>query len=388
MKKNYIFALFIFGLFFIGCSSDVSVETYDLMGDVEELDVISIGVLAPLDNSVYKSSEVMVKVINLSFNNINLAGGILGKKVNLIFVDSQCSKKFGGLMARDLIEKFDVKFIIGGMCSSGTLGASTFTNDNEVILISPSATSKEISDAGEYVYRLAISDSLVAESLAEAAIKNGHKKIAMYFERTDFTESFRNDFVKKYSELGGEFSVHGTFDIDDVDKFYSDVALISNSDSDSILFLTQSGIYYDNIISKFKELGINLPIYTNEKITDDVANKNNLEYLKGAMFGVVQSDLQSDESKELIGIVDSYYGNYFSEKILFHFIAASYDIPNLLKYVIEACGTVDSTCVKGELDSLSDYNSYIGEISFDSNGDLDYPVFIQSFGGDVLVSVE
>ncbi|NQZ84564.1 MAG: ABC transporter substrate-binding protein, partial [Nanoarchaeales archaeon] len=370
---KYILFLIVLGLFFSGCSDGLSSDN-----------IVNIGVLAPLDVSVYEFSGIIIEVLNLSVNNINLDGGILGKKINLILIDGKCSKKFGKLGVKELIEKYDVKFIIGGMCSSETLGASSFVDENEVILISPSATSKEITTAGEYVYRLAVSDSLVAEDLARLTIKNGHKKLAIYFEKTDFTESFRNDFVKTYAKLGGEFSVRETFDKNNSDKLTSDVNLLLNSDADSILFLTQTGSSFNEIIYEFKSSGINLPIYTNELILNDDSTKNHLEYINGAYFGTVQSDKTTKKSLELIGIVDSFYGEGFTERLLFHFITSAYDIPYILKYAIEKCNNFNSVCVKNKLDELENYEGYTGNISFDTNGDLNYPITLQSFGVGVV----
>ena len=68
-----------------------------------------------------------------------------------------------------------VKVILGGICSGETLAAAPITEAAKVILLSPSATSPDITNAGDYVFRTIPSDANAGRISAQTAIKNGLK---------------------------------------------------------------------------------------------------------------------------------------------------------------------------------------------------------------------
>ena len=93
----------------------------------------------------------------LAVEEINAAGGINGRPLKLIVEDSKCTSADAITAYKRLTDVEGVKIILGATCSGATLGIAPLAEQEGVILFSASSTSPDISDAGDYIFRTAIS---------------------------------------------------------------------------------------------------------------------------------------------------------------------------------------------------------------------------------------
>ena len=94
-------------------------------------------------------------VVNLRVEEINKAGGINGRNLEIIWEDGTCNPKDASMAAQKLINIDNVSIIFGGFCSGETLGAAPITEKKKVILFSGVSSSPEITNAGDFVCRTA-----------------------------------------------------------------------------------------------------------------------------------------------------------------------------------------------------------------------------------------
>ena len=137
--------------------------------------------------------------------DVNAAGGINGKKVELMMVDDQCKPEIATNVATKLVSE-GVNIVIGHVCSGATKAAMGIYKDAKIIAISPSATNPPLTKGGEYpnFYRtIAPDDDQAVLAAAFATDKLNAKKIAIIHDKGDYGKGFA-DFCKEAIEKGGK----------------------------------------------------------------------------------------------------------------------------------------------------------------------------------------
>ena len=118
----------------------------------------------------------------LAVDEINAAGGINGRMLELIVEDSKCTANDAITAYRKLTDVDGVKIILGATCSGGTLGVAPIAEKDGVVILSPSSTSPDITFAGDYIFRTAINSLQVGTDLGNALWADGARKIVTITE--------------------------------------------------------------------------------------------------------------------------------------------------------------------------------------------------------------
>src|SRR3989344_5679165 len=164
-----------------------------------------IGVMYPLTGDGASYGLPIQRTTRIAVDEINAQGGVNGRKLEVIYEDSKCNPKDGNAAAQKLVNLDKVKVIIGGVCSGETLGAAPITEAAKVVLISPSATNPDITNAGDFVFRLAPSDAFAGVVASDYAF-NGMdaRNAAVISESTDYAQGLRKVFKEEFVKLGGK----------------------------------------------------------------------------------------------------------------------------------------------------------------------------------------
>ena len=139
----------------------------------------------------------------LAVEEINAAGGINGRMLELIVEDSKCAAQDAITAYNKLTDVDGVKIILGTTCSGSMLGAAPLAEKDGVVLLSASATSPDIAVAGDYIFRTAINDLQLGTDIGNTLWVDGARKIATINESTDYAEGARSTAVARFEELGG-----------------------------------------------------------------------------------------------------------------------------------------------------------------------------------------
>ena len=116
-----------------------------------------VGVMESLTGPADIAGNVAVLAKQMAVDEINAAGGVNGKRLELIVEDSKCFPQDGMIAYNKLTDEYDVKIILGPTCSGVMLGAAPLAESDGVILFSGSAPYPEIANAGDYIFRTSIS---------------------------------------------------------------------------------------------------------------------------------------------------------------------------------------------------------------------------------------
>lgn len=324
--------------------------------------VVKIGLMGPLtgDAAVYGVNPK--KGAELAIDEINANGGVNGKKLELIAEDSKCDPKEAVNAINKLVNVNEVKFIIGGMCSSETLAAAPIAEQNQVIMVSPVSTNYKVSQAGDYIFRTVPSDALQGKKAAQVAASRGFRKAAVFYVNTnDYGPGLEMVFKEEFTELGGEVIISEGHAVGAPD-FRTELAKIKSAKPD-VLFLASQMPAISLVIRQAKELGIECPIIGTETMQDEKF----VEATGNASEGILFTSFAEYDGPEAVAFMAKYQQKYGEEKGIYSNYA--YDALQALAKAMASCeNPLDSVCVKAEL-YQSDFTGATGGVRFDANGD-------------------
>lgn len=160
---------------------------------VQAADTIKIGFIGSLSGPSAKSGEAITRGLTVAIDEINAAGGILGKQVELLRRDDERNPGKGLIAARELIQKEKVTVLFGGLQTPVSLAIVPFVNKIKVPFMGPWAAGTPVTKNGakeNYVFRVSAVDELVDIALVDRAMKvHGAKNPGMVLVNNPWGES-------------------------------------------------------------------------------------------------------------------------------------------------------------------------------------------------------
>jgi branched-chain amino acid transport system substrate-binding protein len=186
---------FVAGLFsFYSCAEKP--EEKAMVKEVAEN--IRIGVASPFTGDLAAYGDNIKAGVNLKLTEINDAGGINGRKVELVWGDDLCAPKDAGTVGAKFAADKSIVAVIGHLCSSATLAAVPIYVRAELPSISPTSTNPTIGDIGKgWFFRNCYTDDYQGQYLASYVVPKLLKKnkVAIFYENNDYAIGLKDAFV-------------------------------------------------------------------------------------------------------------------------------------------------------------------------------------------------
>ena len=346
---------------------DIQKAVEDAVAKAMSPDPFRVGVMDSLTGVGESYGNPIVNAKQLALDEINARGGINGRPLELVIEDSKCNAADAITAYKKLTDVDGVKIILGTTCSGAMLGAAPLAVEDGVIMFSPSATNPDISVAGDYIFRTAISDAQLGVDTGNAMWADGVRKLATITETTDYAEGVRRTSVAQFEMLGGEVVAEERY-ASDVTDFRSQLTKLINANPDAIHLAAQGELPGGTIIKQSRELGYNGPIYTESVPTGATA----LEVAGEAATGVkaiIPTDLDPNNKTAQDMLVN--FRERYDYLTLTWFLGSAYDTV----YIAAEClgQTNDDQDADGFRDCMHDisFSGAIGEnYGFDDSGDV------------------
>ena len=226
----------------LACGSDASDEPFA----IGAMDALT-GVAESYGNPLHEAKLLAVE-------EINAAGGIDGRMLELIVEDSKCAAQDAITAYNKLTDVEGVKIILGSTCSGSMLGAAPLAEKEGVILLSASATSPDISSAGDYIFRTAINDLRLGIDIGNTLWVDGVRNLATITESTDYAEGARRTAVAQFEKLGGSVTAAEGYPSEVID-FRSQLTKLFAKNPDALLLAAQGEASGGTIVKQARELG-------------------------------------------------------------------------------------------------------------------------------------
>jgi branched-chain amino acid transport system substrate-binding protein len=148
-----------------------------LSGCVRRDDMIRIGLITALSAQSAKSGEAISRGLSIAIDEINAAGGLLGRRLELIRRDDESNPGKGVTAARELLYKEDVTLLFGGLDTPVARAIVPITTAAGVPFIVPWAAGTAITHNGtdpNFVFRVSAVDELVDKAMVAFAQSRHH----------------------------------------------------------------------------------------------------------------------------------------------------------------------------------------------------------------------
>lgn len=326
-------------------------------------DTIKVGVNLELTGTVAAYGNAENNGIKLAVQEINKAGGVDGKKIELVTKDNKSENAEASTAATNLAIQSQVNAMIGPATSGAVAAASLNAQKTGVPLLTPSGTQDDLTldtvdGVKKYVFRTTFQDSFQGQVLAQYAYSNlNAKKVVLYYDNSsDYAKGIAEEFKKKYQ---GDIVTTATFASGDKD-FQSALTKIKNLDYDAIVmpgYYTETGI----ITKQARDMGISVPILGPDGFNDESfadlagkANANSVYYVSGYSTKTALSGKAND-------FIKAYKAKYGSEPNMF--AALSYDSVYMIAKAAEGAKT--SIDIANNLAELKDFDGVTGKMTID-----------------------
>ena len=226
----------------------------------DESSPFRIGVMESLTGPGETYGNVAVRAKQMAADEINAAGGIDGRMLELVVEDSKCGAQDAITAYNKLTDVDGMKIILGTSCSGAMLGVAPHAERDGVVLFSGLASNPDIANAGDYIFRTQISDVEVGINTGNTLWTDGVRALATITEETDYAEGVRRTSVEQFEKNGGAVVAAERY-ASDVTDFRSQLTKLLTANPDALHIAPQSEFSAGTIVKQARELGYEGPIY-------------------------------------------------------------------------------------------------------------------------------
>jgi len=226
-------------------------------------DTVKIGFHAPLTGFAASDGKSATEGGKLAVRQINDAGGVLGKQLELVVYDDQAKPAQAIPIANKLIGQDRVVFGISGSYSGPTRSAAGVFQEAKIPYISAYGIHPDITRAGEYVFRTSFLGRIQGKAGAKLiGDMMGKKKVVMITLQNDFGQSLAAGFEEMASAYGIEIA--GAYQYSIKDRQFGSIVAKVKSDAPEAIYA--SGYYFTAgpLVSQLRAAGVNCPIIGQE----------------------------------------------------------------------------------------------------------------------------
>lgn len=228
-----------------------------------QADAIKVGFNVPLTGFAAADGKSARIGAELAVEQVNAAGGINGKSLELVVYDDQASPKESAPLAAKLITQDEVVAGISGSYSGATRAAATLYQENGTPYISAYAVHPDITRSGEYVFRT----SFMGEVQGRAGAKlvgemMGKKRVSVITLANDFGKSLEAGFKEKANEYGIE--ILGEYDYSIKDREFGPIVSKVKAESPDAIYASGYFFTAGPLVTQLREAGVTVPIIGQE----------------------------------------------------------------------------------------------------------------------------
>jgi branched-chain amino acid transport system substrate-binding protein len=250
-RGNFFLTITTICILAIGCKKSAN----------QNSDVIKVGEFASLNGSEAAFGRSSHNGTLLAVDDVNAAGGVLGKKLDLITEDDQSKDGESATAVKKLISRDQVVAILGEVASIRSLEAAPICQQNKIPMISPSSTNPKVTQTGDYIFRVCFIDPFQGTVMANFATKTlNAKKVAVLTDvGSTYSVGLADFFKKGFIANGGEIVAEQKFTKDDKD-FKAQLTAVKAENPDAIFIPGYYG-QVTLIALQARELGITVPLF-------------------------------------------------------------------------------------------------------------------------------
>jgi len=327
-------------------------------------DVVKIGFLGALTGDVAMFGKPTLDGMKMAAEEINAAGGVLGKKIEIVEADNRGDKQEGASVTQKFISRDGVTAIVGDPTTGITKVAAPIAQKAGVVLLSAGATGPGVVEVGDFIFRNTLLDSIAIPACIEYFAKDlGFKKVAIVTsDNNDYSVGLSQTFRDAAAKVPA-IKIVADEKVKDGDKdFSAQITNIKAKKPDVILF---SGYYTEGalIMKEARKQGLKSPMFGGDGLFSPKFIELGGPAVEGSMSALGFSTEQA--TPETAKFIEAYKAKMNAEPGLFD--AQGYDAVMLLVDAMKRANSVDPKVFKDALATTKNFAGVSGTISMQAN---------------------
>jgi branched-chain amino acid transport system substrate-binding protein len=301
----------------------------------------------------------------LAAKEINAAGGVLGRPIDLIIHDSQYKMDITAQIAKQFVEQDKVVAVIGFTDTDSVLAAGPTIQGAGLPFITAGATSPKIpTQVGDLMFLACFGDNVQAAAGAEYGFKQFGKNAYLLWDKgVEYTTLLGGYFKARFTELGGTIVLEDQYD-DKATDFSAQIAKVKALPQQPDFYYIAAMPYnVGPVIKQFRDAGITGPIVGGDGYdTPDLVSvagraAENVFFTTHALMDPTGG---TEGIKKFIAAYKAEYGHDPENA----FAALGYDTMYLLADAIKRAGSTDAAAIKKAIEETRSFPGITGSISF------------------------
>ena len=330
---------------------------------VPETTTVKIGGLAPLTGSLAIYGVTTTNGAELAVKEINANGGINGKQIDYIVLDTK-GDATESVMAYNKLVDDKVAAVIGDITSKPTVAVAEIAAQDNMPMITPTGTQVDITEAGPNVFRVCFTNPYQGTVLATLAKERFGAETAgiLVNNSSDYSDGIAKAFTEQAEKLGINITVKEGYADGDRD-FRAQLTKIATVNPDVLLIPE----YYEQaslIAAQAREMGVK-SIFVGSDGWDGISKT-----LDETAYKVIENSYftnhfsMQDDSPKIQNFIKAYKDAYKEDPSAFS--ALGYDAIYMMKEAIEKAGSTEKQAIVDALKGI-EYDGITGYLTFDEN---------------------
>ena len=325
--------------------------------------VVKIGFIGPLTGDYANYGTLCRQAVEMAIDEINAKGGVNGASIKLFAEDSEGDSQKALAAMEKLSSSDKVCAIIGPVLTGETFSVAERAQAEGIVIITPSASHKDITNVGDYIFRTTPSDGLQGEVAGKYWSQVlGYTKLAVLYAKNDYSQGLYESMSEAFTQDGGKIVAAETFMVGDKD-FKTQLTKLKNTDAQAI-YLPDYTAEMAQILEQAAQLGIDKPFLSGDGFLSEEIYSLAGQYTDGVVYTASARVEESNKNKEFKDAYTARWGIGPDS-----FATNAYDATYILVSVIEKVGT-DRKAIKIGMEQVKDFEGVNGIINFAPNGDL------------------
>ena len=354
---------------FLGCVATAAILAG---GTAFAQDPVKIGLIQPVSGPAAYNGKNTVDGARLAEKEINAKGGVLGRPIEVVLQDGKADPAESLNAAERLLDRDEVRVLIGAWASSATLAVMPLTQRYEVPLIVETSTAEKITEAGNpWVFRISSNSKIDADALAPHMTKElGMKKVAFMAANNDFGRAVVSNWTRVLEPQGAQV-VAAEYHKPGETNFAPTLTKIKNTGADTIVITSDSSTL-SNIVKQSYENGMQglTRIVTSGFPAETIVQLAGKQAAEGVLvqnYFAAHAPPKGKE-EEFRRFAQAYRAAYPSHNQgVDANVAAGYDAVRLAAAAVAAAGSDDPSKIRDALKTLR-FEGLTGSLAFDKQG--------------------
>lgn len=348
---------------------------------------IKIGGYFSLTGDTATFGQGSVKGIQMAFDEVNKAGGVLGKPLKLIVRDDASKSEQAGGEVKQLIYQENVLAVLGEVASSSSLAGAPVCQSAKVPMLSPSSTNPAVTRIGDYIFRSCFIDDFTGAAAAKFARTTLKAKTAAVLtdSANDYSKGLSQAFRDEWKKAGGVLVAEQSYAKGDKD-FRGQLTAIKGKNPD-VLYVPGYYTEVGNIAVQARSAGLKQPMLGG----DGWDSPRLYEIAKAQLQGSYFTNHYSPQSKDpkVVAFIQRFKAKYSGETPD-ALTAVGYDAALMMADAIKRAGALDRAKLRDALASTKNFPGVTGTFSIDANRNAVKPLVILKIvgsGGQYVTTV-